>query len=279
MQPHACYRPRRTVPSFRGSLYAGALFALIVVSGCVIAVDDDDFDFDNDVVARETFSYTVDLDNQSRLRLEGINGNVEIVGDRGAFTITVEGEKKVGSNTIRDAERRLDDLDVDIDERSSEIVVRTRQPTRTEGRNYVVDYTITLPTDLAAYIDLVNGNITIETLENDVSINNTNGNARLRDIVGSVTVDQTNGNIDCEAVLPFDGTIDLSTTNGNIDLAIPHSTSADFSARVTNGSINASDLDLSDITQTNRSLSGTLGSGDGTIELRTTNGNIRVEDF
>ena len=218
-----------------------ALIGLLFFTGCIIAdLDSDDAFGNNDFEARQTFSINVDVTSQFRVRLEAINGNVEIVGRSGATTVEISGEKKVSSSSRSDAERRLDDLDVVVKEQTDEIIIRTIQPENTRGRNYTVNYTITIPADLVVDIENVNGNIDVFDIDNDVLVDNTNGNVRLDTIVGNASVILTNGNITSEVTPPQSGAIELATTNGNIDLDIPRTTSASFSARVSNGSI---DLD------------------------------------
>ena len=267
-------------PLVRTMLSAWALAGLLVLSGCIIAdIDDDDGFGRTDFVARASFSFEVDVTNQKRIRVEAINGNVEISGRGDAASVMVSGERQVGSHSHADAERHLDDLQVEVEDLGDEIVIRTIQPRDHQGRNYVVDYTITLPVDLDVLAGLINGNVSVTNIDALVSVNNVNGNIRLRNITGSTSVILTNGNIDGEVFLPLDGTIDLTTTNGNITLEIPNSTSAALTARVTNGAISLSNLDLQDAESTNRSLAGTLGDGEGSIELQTVNGNIGVHGF
>ncbi len=261
-------------------LPALALVGLLFFTGCIIAdLDDDDGFGDNNIEVSQTFTIDLDVTTQVSLRLEGINGNVTVFGRPGASTLTVAGEKIVGSNSRTDAERRLDDLEVGVVERTDEFVIRTLQPDNTQGRNYVINYTITLPPDLAVALGLINGNVSVERLDNDVLVSNTNGNVELGNISGNAVVVLINGNILSEVDMPLGGAIELATTNGNIELDIPTTTSADFSARVTNGSISLNNLTLSDPVRTNQSLIGKLGDGDGTIELRTVNGNISVLGF
>ena len=275
------YRHTDAQRLFRNSTLAlWALIGLFFFTGCIIADLDDDDDFgNNDVVAREAFSIDIDVTTQFRLRFEGINGNVDILGRSDAAAVRVTGEKKVGSNTRQDAQRRLNDIEIVVNERTDEIIIGTLQPDNTQGRNYVVDYTITLPVDLAVAAILLNGNIIVAGIDNDVLVNAINGNVRLEAIAGNALVNLTNGNIDSEVVMPLTGSIEQATTNGNITLAIPITTSADFSARVTNGNIGLDNLDLRDAVRTNQSLIGKLGDGDGTIELRTVNGNISMRGF
>ena len=61
-------------------LPAWALVGLLFFTGCIIAdLDDDDDDFgNNDIVAHETFSIDVGVTTQISIRLEAINGNVQI---------------------------------------------------------------------------------------------------------------------------------------------------------------------------------------------------------
>ena len=122
----------------------------------------------------------------------------------------------------------------------------------------------------------LNGNIAVEAIENHVSVENFNGNVRLGHIVGNASVQVINGFIDSDVTLPRDGAIKLTTSNGNIDLAIPTSTSATLAASVLNGLIHTSNLTLQDQSDSPRSLTGTLGEGEGAIELTTLNGIISV---
>jgi hypothetical protein len=97
---------------------------------------------------------------------------------------------------------------------------------------------------------------------------------------GNVDVELVNGSVDGTVTLPAHGEIRFASGNGDLDLRIPASTSATFAAFVNNsGSISRENLDLTDVVQTNRSLTGILGDGAGAIELETTNGHVHVAGF
>ena len=268
-------------PSTRTSTFSlWALAGLLLLSGCDIT-DADDFDDggNTDSWATAPFFFEVNISNQIRIGIVGVNGTVDIVGQDGATTVSIRGERRVGSDSVQDAKRHLDELEVQVTDLGDEVLVRTDQPRNTGGRDYVVDYTIALPSDLIVDVALVNGEITIDAIENTVRVDNVNGNVQLTNIVGNAHVTLVNGNIESDVVLPMNGEIDQSTTNGNIILSIPSATSADFSAAVTNGAISTSNLLLSNQVQTPRSLEGMLGSGEGDIALRTVNGAINVHGF
>jgi len=201
------------------------------------------------------------------------------VGTSGANSVYIIGEKRVGSDSIADAQEHLQWLEVIVQSSADEILAKTTQPEETHGRSYVIDYTITLPPDLETLIENVNGVVTIYAMNNLVSVANINGLVALNEIFGNTQVVLVNGQIESEVTLPLDGVIDMSTVNGMIELHIPQNTSAQFSASVGNGVISLSNLDLQDQVSSSNSLSGTLGEGQGTISLSTGNGNIVVSGF
>lgn len=258
---------------------------LILLFTCIFWMtctsDDNPVDTDRDVantnfVAEDSFSFRLAVINHAHLRLEGINGNVTITGDSETDSVIITGTKRVGSESTADAEEHLDELDVSMQDLATEVFLKTIQPQETHGRNYVVDYTITLPNNFEVTVDIINGTVTIESISNLVSVENVNGQIVLHEIIASVSVSLTNGQIEGEVTLPLNGTIDMVNINGNIELELPQSTSAEFSASVVNGNIVVSNIVLQNQVSSSTSLSGTMGDGQGTISLVTVNGNISV---
>jgi DUF4097 and DUF4098 domain-containing protein YvlB len=208
---------------------------------------------------KQDFSQEMQVENHMRMRLEAVNGEIVITGQPDATSVIVTAELCVSSHeSQQDAEARLEQLEVLVTDLSDEIVVETLQPDNTEGRQYVVNYTITVPSNL------------------EVDVNQVNGAIRVEDTTNSVFVNVVNGSLDSTVSLPPNGQIRLSMVNGDVDLRLPTSTSAELSAFVDNGTITWDNLDLLDAVHTNQSLTGTLGSGAGVIWLETTNGSIDV---
>jgi DUF4097 and DUF4098 domain-containing protein YvlB len=67
--------------------------------------------------------------------------------------------------------------------------------------------------------------------------------------------------------------------NGNLILAIPQTTSAQFSAKTSNGLVNVNNLPLNNAQITSRSVTGILGSGEGTINIEAVNGTVTVSGY
>lgn len=232
-----------------------------------------------DFVAKESFSFRVDVTTHSRLRLEGVSGTVTITGESGSDSVLITGERRVGSESMQDAEDHLPLLQVTVREVGNEIYVKTTQPEQTHGRSYVVDYTITFPEGFVVSVDHVTGIVSINSVKNSVFVNHVTGQVLLDEISGSAVVSLVTGEIEAEVILPEDGTINLNLVTGNIELDIPQNTSAEFSATVVTGTISISDLILQNQVSTPGSLSGTLGSGEGTISLNVVTGSVNVQGF
>jgi hypothetical protein len=266
------------VSRIRSSLHsfffaAGALAAVLGLSAC-----NGDL-FGGGQQAQEEFFFEEDSTGRTEFRLEGINGNMDVIAESGTEDFVVGGFRRVRSSSLADAQEQLDRLQVDVSVEGDAIVIRTQQPSDTEGRTFEVEYNLIVPERLEGNIRNVNGNILIDSMDDDVDVSTTNGNISLRDHFGSAEVRATNGNLDATVTLPQGGVLEMSTTNGNLDLDIPASTSANFVARVANGSITTSGLSLDNAQSTPFSLTGVLGDGDGEIDIETVNGNIVVQGF
>ncbi|UCH66819.1 MAG: DUF4097 family beta strand repeat protein [Ignavibacterium sp.] len=226
------------------------LFALLVSFGCAdisvnptADINGPGVNIDQKYKASESFSNIVVLSNQTTIKVEGINGTVNVQSVSGTNQITLSGEKVVRADTYQNAYSHLKDIAIEINELTDKVLVKTVQPNYSNGRSYSVNYTISIPSHLNVVVNNVNGEI----------------NGRL--------------------AMPLNGTIAMSLQNGNIKLNLPRNTSAEFYASLANGSISLQDLTLHNRVASSKSLQGRFGDGQGMITLRTTNGNIHVAGF
>jgi DUF4097 and DUF4098 domain-containing protein YvlB len=231
---------------------------LVLLAGC----DANPFSPDESRAdASDPFSYEINASNHTGLRLVGVSGAITITAGAQAGAVVVSGERSVRSGSRADAEAHLQELDVRVEEVGDWIYVETVQPSDNQGRNYQVDYRITVPRDF------------------DVRVRNVSGGLDLRGLAGNAFVDLVSGQIDARVTLPPNGTLEMATVSGTIDLDIPTDTSAQFSATVVSGNIDISNLQVQDPVSTRNSIRGTLAGGKGMISLRTTSGNIGVRGF
>ena len=234
----------------------------------------------SDFTVGKIFQAEFPIKNHLRVNIDAISGEVMVTGRDDTDSVSVTALKLVGSDSQLDAEMHIDDLGILVNESASEILIKTIQPKKLDGREYRVEYDIIVPSNFEVVTTQVNGSIMIINIENSVEVSNTNGDVQLSDIVGGVAADVVNGSIECTVILPINDTIDLFTDNGSLELSIPTSVSAELSAYADqNGKIIVSNLVIKDSNSTKQSLTGTIGNGEGSIELGTVNGNIKVIGF
>ncbi len=260
-----------------------AILTFVIISGCVIHTDP--YDDDDRVVANTNYSATEDFyfeistGNQNQFSVIGINGSIDIVGVQGLNRVLIYGEKRVASESVRDAEAYLSKINVLVSNFSDEILVETDQPDESYGRDFAVFYQVHVPMHWDVFAEHVNGNVWADSISGNTVVSAVNGNVYTDEIEGDLDVDLVNGEVVSTVYLPVDGLCRLTTVNGRVDLSIPQITSADFQANVTNGLIELNNIALSQSNTTSRSVSGQIGSGNGLIDLQTVNGNIVVSGF
>jgi hypothetical protein len=280
-------------------LYFTTLFIILLINACVVDPYDDHHENVNNTqyAAEEEFDYKFETFDRQYLELNAISGSIEIIGVADLDSVHIWGERRVESESTRDARAHLEYLQVRIDLYSDGIKVETDQPDQANGRNYLVYYHIRIPenwevkvnsvngvcelSSIASAVEIANtnGNLILENISGDVSAGLTNGNLTLTNYFGNIVGNVLNGNITCHMTLPDSGSCFLSTVNGPIALSIPTETSAILSASVVNGGISITNLEVHNTVTTPTSVQGRLGDGNGTIELGTVNGAIEVIGF
>lgn len=263
----------------RLSLGRVALVGLLGFSltGCVIGVLDLDGDFNTgEEEASERFSQVIGVDTQLAVRIIGQNGFIKVRGVAGVEEVTVLAERRVRSESLEDAQEHLHLVQVRLYRERDEILIETEQPSHSGGRSYLVDYEVTVPSDLDVVVTNGNGAIQLEDLRSDVRLETGNGNVTILALSGSSWVVVGNGNVDASLSLPVGGRAVYSVGNGSVDLSIQPDVSARLNARVGNGSISVTGLKLIDPVSAPNLFSSVLGSGAGLIDLSVGNGWVRV---
>ena len=219
---------------------------------------------------------------------------------------------KVKALSKDDAKERLDAIRISILEEKPSITITTDASNLKATRNYSVDYRIQAPKKMAETIGNRNGNISVSDVDakaeartrngnvhvsrikDGTDARTTNGNIHVTDVFGNVEGHTRNGNVELKHIAgrnsgsTTNGNIraeiskweigseaKLTTRNGNVNLHVAENISARVKASVRNGVVK-SDLPVKASLQTRRKLEGTLGSGEGVVDLRTTNGNVKL---
>jgi hypothetical protein len=260
------------------TFFAAACLAVPALFGlsCSGLTDPCDNCHGGDSEARASFRTAVSADGLTSFSLEGLNGRMEITGTPDADSVVVWGERSVRSDDEEDAAEHLALLQVEVQESASAVAVRTRQPSRNDGRTFTVDYHVLIPERLRVSVNGLNGGFSLSGTAGPVAVNWTNGDVLCASVRGGCEVNLVNGRIDCDGGLPATGAFILTSVNGNVFLAVPDTTSAQIDARTTNGTVTVSGLSVRDLSSSRTAVSGVIGTGLGTIRLTTVNGNVSL---
>ena len=217
------------------------------------------------------------------LAVSNVNGSITVTSwDRPQIRLVAEKRVRAGSESS--AEEGLKALKIEIDHRSSVLSIRTRHPRSNNGfidwlaGNNVdasVKYELIVPRNLNASLETVNGRVEVTGVSGKLEVETVNGKINITGSGGSVEASTVNGGISAELLNVTPSEMSLSTVNGGVELSLPSAIRADLDIRTVNGGI-SSDLPLTSMTSGKRQLSGRLNGGGPPLEIRTTNGGVRI---
>lgn len=243
----------------------------LVLAGCDVSL--------GGLTARATDEWTrsYPLEAGGEIRIVNTNGRIEIEGTDGS-TVEVRAEKIARGATETAARELLPRITIKEDVRPDRIWLETERMSGIMiGAAFEVRYHVRAPKRAAVSISNTNGQVALTALDGKVKAQTTNGGVRGRDLTGGVDARSTNGGVTIDMASVGPDPITLRTTNGGLTLTVPDKAKANLTASCTNGGINVSSLENLDISeQSRRRLEGRLNGGGTPIELRTTNGGIRV---
>lgn len=203
--------------------------------------------------------------------LENVNGSVSVDGWN-KEEIEVRAVKLSGGDPDD-----LDRVQIDVEECSQELAVRTKYP-NDAGVAVSVEYHIYVPYRiLLGGVKTVNGSVLVRGVDGTGTLRSVNGNVEVLDSAGRFSEHTTNGNVRMELRrLEDGGPMDIETVNGSIALGLPADAHADLRVLSFNGDFQ-SELPVESGHMTSpRAFRGRIGSGGGEVSVRTINGGVRL---
>ncbi len=144
------------------------------------------------------------------------------------------------------------------------------------GASVEVRYHVRAPKNAKFDLANTNGLIDLKGLTGAVKAHTSNGGVRGSELTGGIDASTTNGAVRIDLTSLGPDPIRLSTTNGGVILALPANAKADVDATCTNGGIAVEDVTMDFAERSRRHVQGKMNGGGTTIELKTTNGGIRI---
>ncbi len=251
------------------------LAGVLVLAGLLAACDDDSPSGLRSEAAAP-FAYRVTPQAQTAVVVHAVSGSVSIVGTAPGSDLHIEGIRRVRASSRNEAQRRLEDLWIEIIETQGAITIVTRQPSSSDGLSYEVEYHIWMPDDLDLDVDQVTGRVSVRSNRADVGVRNVTGDVTLEDVQGSVDARLTTGSLTASLTVDADDVVDLAVVTGTLALSIPRSTSAVLRASVVTGNLSFFGLDVTDVDPRENVVECTLGRGEAWIEASLVTGTVHV---
>jgi DUF4097 and DUF4098 domain-containing protein YvlB len=277
---------KRAVPT----LLAGLL--ILALAAC-----DEFFDFDfGNYRYRFSDSYEADLDGVDRVSITIVNGYIDVKTWE-VESVDIEVEERIKAPDEERAEEIAKDVRLDGHRIGSELRIEIDYGDSYHlRRNYACNIDVKVPAGVELELETTNGRIDVARMDKDVRAGTTNGSVHLDGCRGGAVLTSTNGKVSCGQVegrlsasttngsIEIEGAsgdVDASTTNGGISLEIDKDAGCTISASTTNGHVE-DDLPSSrfdaEYNRRHTTLKGRYLDGRNRIELRTTNGGIRISE-
>ena len=173
-----------------------------------------------------------------------------------------------------------------VEERDNEMSVSS-------AFNREINLAVEVPTRTKLKVSIVNGGITVDSVDSEIEINTVDGAIMLTNVGGSVVAHAVDGNITATvARVAPQAPMAFTSLNGDIDVTLPAAVKTNLRLRSDQGDV-FTDFDVQVIASAsanqtqqrngrgvridvNRSIYGTVNGGGPDFELRTFDGNIYV---
>ena len=224
---------------------------------------------------RQVFCEVRDLREAGASRLEVLdnaNGSISVTGSS-RRDITIQARVVATAESDSDARALAKDVSITLDNGR----VRASGPDSQRRRSWSVSYRIDVPSAFDVTLETSNGSVAVEGVKGRIDMESSNGSVRLTDVGGRVNARTSNGSVHVTLNGKYwdgDG-MTVTTSNGSARLDVPDGYNAHLIAGTSNGSLNL-DIPVTVQGRVSKRIDTTLGSGGATIEMRTSNGSLRI---
>jgi hypothetical protein len=233
-----------------------------------------------DDATQERFEKKYDLAGIRKVRVQNINGpiQVESSGDQ----LVIVAVKKVKSSSDTDI---LKETEIRVTKSGSTIEVETILPKRGHffqwslfGRSGSADvaYQVTLPAALALEAETVNGRLTATNRAGDLVLSTVNGGVRVDGHDGPLKVNTVNGSVEVSFAGPM-RQASVETVNGSVTVTCARESSIRCTLQTTNGRIQSQ---FPEVTVEGKwgpkEARGAINGGKESLAVETVNGDVRL---
>ncbi|MFB0525622.1 MAG: DUF4097 family beta strand repeat-containing protein [Phycisphaerae bacterium] len=253
----------------------GLVFSLclsVLFSGCCISIGDV-----FKAKYKKTEHASVPITDTTELEIETDVGSITVTGAE-VSDCNITAEITVKARTKEKARELAEEVKIEVKPSGDKLSIKVKKPAALKSRSLVVDFKVTAPKQL---------NLNCSTHVGTVKTSDLKGQIKASANVGSIICNQVVTDLDLKANV---GSIkvrysdaaaaacnaDIATNVGSIEFAGPPGLSAQLDASTNVGSIKT-DKPVTVVGKVGKSIKGTIGSGQGTVRLRTNVGSIEIK--
>jgi len=243
----------------------------VVITGCCISIGD---------FCRAKYEkaehLSAPLEPGQSLHLQNNVGEITVAGvdvTRCDVTATITAR----AMTKEGAEKLAEEVQIKLEPSDNKLNIRVEKPDKMCKHSITIDFNITVPKQTALQLATNVGEIHISNITQPIEAETDVGTITCRQITGDIDLATNVGEVTVvySETAPSACNADIKTDVGEIDFTAPPELSAQVNVSVDIGSIQT-DLPLTVKGTINKSLSGTIGKGEGKVILKTNVGSIKI---
>lgn len=288
-----------------GFVFVGFLLVLLV--GCIYYGSNGKEKFERVVELSEAMESGVSFSAQT------FNGAITVTENQ-ADACDVTATITARSATVEEAKLLAEATSVQLERTPEGLKAVIDRPKKNNRESLSVSLNVRVPSKTALSLRTSNGRIGVQSIQKEVHAATSNGRIEISNVKGNVTANTSNGRIEirqtdaetfdlhtsngaiaCEAVTgdiqasTSNGSIhvkygpeasaatniNLHTSNGSITVDTPNNYSAKVNASTSNSKI-YTNIPITTQGELGKHINGTIGSGEGQLTLKTSNGSITI---
>ena len=218
------------------------------------------------------------------------NGTVSLRNPSGNVHISTWNQNAVKVDAVKTAysQERLQEAKIVVENTTDRVVIRTKYPDRnwddgdsngSEGiKLATVEYTLTIPANASLdEVKLVSGDVEVNGVGGEVRVSSVSGNVDAQGLRGRAEISSVSGNVHV-TFANSKNRMRLNSVSGDVIASLPSDASVQVSANTVSGDIsNDFGIEVEHGRYVGHHLTGQIGNGEGSLELHSVSGEIRVK--
>jgi predicted membrane protein len=212
----------------------------------------------------------------------------ELYVETGVGSITVTGadvtdcnitaEITVKAETEEEARKLAEQVKIEVKPDGDKLSVKVSKPSELKKRGLEVKFKIVAPKQLKLVCSINVGSATISDMNGRIKVSGNVGSISCRRVVGDLNLTSNVGSIKVDYADTAAAACNAAiTTNvGSIEFTAPAQLSAQVSASANVGSVKT-DKPITVVGKVGKSITGTIGAGEGKVRLKTNVGSIHIK--